>query len=686
MSQNLILYNLRKNSKYKLGTVAKETKVPRILLYLYERGYIFPIKKHLESLARFYKVDVIRFEDNLRYPTEIFDSGSKFYSKLIKFLTSFKFFILSLCLSIVFAGLAFTGLGLTNYGDNHVKDFYSNDVLNLYNYVGTNGSVESNIIELSVIQYTAQDGNSLEIGIPTDVREYNYALIHSSIAGTNEGYVFSFIQNIVNRFSYAFFIYESDGVTLKYNVMGEFNAQDEMAIVSLSDGNDKEIKDETVISDVLKIANSSFIIAKTDFAEWVESLPTSTVNKDLYKTIKDMHKGNEIKAFYVNTGTKFVLSFTILASCCAFITLASLGGYLLRKRNEKLIGLSTIKEDYVCEKPRSLKPNWKFFPFLPEFILRYLALGLILASSMYLFLTALKFTNNISIEGIITALPDALEYYKLIPFIPIATVLLFFTKTEIMQSKKTIMLQIMSFAFIGIVYYIIECLITYSFYRMGNIYLSSMFSLLPMLLPGNLFWGLSCFSLILMFLFTTPKFKNKNSVVWWRLLVLIPIMYLVFSYLYSVGISLWGWTKWPDYLANLLYRKQLICTVFAICYPLFIYFYRIYIRKHYSEKDAALYFCGNKYIFIKNLAAATIIALLVLVNFLMKGNEYAKTLDLNKSYYIAITIPFILFYHPHFGKRNIIMDNLFNVLYGFSFSFGYAYIAIFLMGFNFTIV
>jgi hypothetical protein len=331
---------------------------------------------------------------------------------------------------------------------------------------------------------------------------------------------------------------------------------------------------------------------------------------------------------------------------------------------------------------RDLRGNWSFGPFIPETLLRLGAIAIVLASSIMLFHICHTVLASGDLMAIASLIGDAEKWYKFMPLVSMACLLWFFVRLEIMPSERYNLLPaIIMFFFGGCVYYVAENMLAFYLSDTGNYYYNLLFIGLTYILPGNLFWGIGCFALIDLFLLTTPSFvTNKKRTAIWRCMALLPIVYLLLSYFYQVGTSLWGWAKWPSYLANLLYRKQFPTMVFSIFFPVSVYLYRLVAVRRLGMEKATLYFHGNEYFFLKNLIAAFWIALIVVLNFSFAGTAYAKAIGVtSKSYWMALLIPFVLLYHPHMGDRNPIFDNVITALYIVSMSFAYVYVGYYLL-------
>jgi hypothetical protein len=253
-----------------------------------------------------------------------------------------------------------------------------------------------------------------------------------------------------------------------------------------------------------------------------------------------------------------------------------------------------------------------------------------------------------------------------------ATLLWFFVRIEIMNKQGNAIITAIMFLFFGVLYYIGIDMLSFFLKDMNDTYRLTLLTVLPLVLPGNVFWGLAAFSFSVLFLGTIPEGSSTLKRVLWHCLAIFPIGYLLLSYFYQVGTSIWGWSAWPDWAANLLFRKQFAATAFAIIYPLGVTIYRYIIRKKYGPEQAKLYFEGNAYYFIKNIIACLLIAAIVILAYAIKNNNpsLAGALDLKKATVLVYLIPFVLFYHPHVGKRNRAVDLTFSILYTVSFAIG----------------
>jgi hypothetical protein len=399
--------------------------------------------------------------------------------------------------------------------------------------------------------------------------------------------------------------------------------------------------------------------------------------------IETQHVGALAQAKDREFADNTVLSTSLLGTLFFGVSLILLGFTIAKKKKKEPLAIKEAIPEVSYEEVRPLKKNLAFGPFIPEFVLRFAALSIILTSSILLFRLAYGlFTSGDLMEAILELylnLDSITLFVKLQHYMVVATLLWFFVRLEILSRTGNIIPQVLSFAVFGALYYVAIGMMDFYLQDTSDLYRSALLLLLEKVMPGNLFWGIGAFSLIVLFLNTTPNFTRKSSLVIWRLCSIIPMAYLLLSYFYSIGTALWGWTKWDEAWANLLFRKQFSATAFAIVYPFSIFVLRLILRKRYGESNAAIYFSGNRYFWIKNLIAAFWIGAMALFAYLMKDSSYARTLNLSQVYWIVYLIPLALLYHPHLGKRNATFDLAVSFVYLVSFSFAYVYLARYLL-------
>ena len=688
MSKNEALYLLRKDKGMSLKEASKGSRVPLVLLYLYERGYLRPSKKSLAKLCSFYNVDAAYFEETDNYPKPIFpDNGtSKFMSALYKYGATWKAFAVSTSLFAVCLGLAISGSLIVLKTNTKTESYFADDYSSLAKEVIAKG--EDVIIEqVKQIAYAPDEDNSLSLTMTTTKNAFGDLIYLPTVKSGTSIYSFKFAETSSNL-TLEFARSEEGKDLFSGTATVEENTY---TIKTLIDAN-KETPEQSVWDTEQANINQCPTLVSNLF-EGLKTDQSLTTKASLFTLLTEQGKGNESLNYDTHLGDNMLLLPSLFGAFFFCLSALMVWGIIHKKRHPETVPVAIAESPEEALEPvlprekhqtvyRDLNPNWKITPPLPETVLRLAAIGIVLSSSIMLFRLCYVVLIKNDFIAAVGLIGDAKTWYQFMPLVSMATLLWFFVRLEIMPSEHYNLLPaIIMFFFGGCVYYVAENVLAFYLTDTGSYYYNLLFVGLTYILPGNLFWGIGCFALIDLFLLTTPDFiKTKKQKIVWRSMASLPVLYLIFSYLYQVGTNLWSWPAWPSYLSSLLYRKQFPTMVFSIFFPFSVYLYRRLVVYVYGEEKAVSYFHGNKYFFIKNFIAAFWIALIVLVNFAMAKTDSAKVLGLtSKSYWMALLIPVVLLYHPHMGKRNSLFDNIITFLYIGSMSFAYIYLAYYLL-------
>jgi hypothetical protein len=442
----------------------------------------------------------------------------------------------------------------------------------------------------------------------------------------------------------------------------------------------QEVDDQTIADAEAAYIQKAFPSVPSLFEDWLK-MAEITTHVGLYDILIDAGQCG-LETEKLNTvGDNLTLAGTICTAAFFFLTVLIAVALWAKKRKAQTETTEVPPEDLPARGPvHPLPKNWIIRPFLPEYVLRLVGIGLILASSILFFSFTYQVLSSLDVTKIFEVIGDAKNWYRFRPLVTMAMLLWFFTKVEMIQNKSyNPMVSIISMLACSILYYVAELSLTSYFGKGGDAYYSTLYLLFTKLMPGNLPASILCFTLIVVFLLTTPAFVKGKKTVWWRLLSLLPIGYLALSYFYAVGIKLWGWEIWPFWASSLLVRKQFALICFAIFYPVLLYGYRLLMKKRYGQEQVAVYFEGNEYFFIKNFLACLVLTGIILANELFAGSDYAKAIGLSSNLWLIVLIPLVFFYHPHLGKRNSLADALITIVYFISLSFAYIYVGYYIL-------
>lgn len=357
---------------------------------------------------------------------------------------------------------------------------------------------------------------------------------------------------------------------------------------------------------------------------------------------------------------------------------AFVGSFIVGSKNKRLLKASEqVNEENVInalvkeKDPKPLPDNKWPAPFVPEILIRILAIVAALVSSIGLY----RIFQSIVGLDIIGVVNDVQFKSQISTFTTLAVMLVFFTKLDIRQSFKNSFRVNYILFFAGLIFYILLIFVQAELgsYK-GDISVTVTDAL--NYLPGNIIWGILAFNLLVTFLFAEPQSIQNSSKkrIRYRCFAILPILYLIASSVINIGSRSLGWNI-PFAINSLFFSKALILTVFSVLYCFGVYFYKRHTIVKYGKENSIIYRNGNAYLYKKNLIVVAIVALLGVVSIIISKYWPENPFDAAGGYIILFTIPFILFYHPHFGQRNKKWDIAFGAIYGLSMALGILLIA-----------
>lgn len=699
MTQNIALSNARKNKALSFKDLAKATSISRLVLYLYENGYVQISEKHIIILSKFFDVDTEYFAIGNGYPQITEDIPKDKFLKKIQKLTSNKFTAIVssiiFILSIVSICMSFF---MTDNCSNYSEGFYDKNYIALNNYVARysegvpSSSIRSMDMHTSIynnddssktftIEVFTQSSNNKIAHINTNLRTtiLKDEIIYS-INYTNSS--FATAEVLLKKYSKKYScLFKRTGKELKFISIDE---QDQIIDGALSNDNlfeYVEVNNDTIKNSFLNIDDENFKeVSKliTDNIEecdstfdlWNNDNPKLNVSFD--EILNEQTKGNESYFSYYDLGIKLLLIGATFA-VVSFIVLG-LFLYFLLITKHKIHALSCNNSYFPEIDGRSIRKraylnnNLSIFPFLPEFAIRFCCLLILGIGS-----SGLMVILGSGLQIFPYSINDATYFYKIANvLVSIAIFGLFFCNMDVLQNTKNPWTSIILTFVGGAVFYVFEVVMIYDLRFGGN----QTLDLLTDYFPGNILWGMCTFKVLNLFLFYNPNFENnkRRKTIIFRCFSLIPVIYLAICLIYTSGRKLGGWSM-PYYFSSLLFSKSFPLSIFILTFSFAVYFYRLYVVKKYGKDESIIYFSGNKYQFVRNILTSCIILLIGIFELIFMNNQTANAIGIGKYYFIILLIPFIMFYHSHFGERNIKMDRIYRVLYVLAFSVSYIFIA-----------
>lgn len=688
---NKLLLKKREELHLTLKEASSLIGISHLKLSLYEKGYYPVSKTNQEKIISAYHLESDFFSNDLGYPVVVAQTKEqkKAVNTIIKIISSVWTKIAAGFLMVVSLVLIPYGSIKMNLPYVNPERFYSSEFLKLRGYVEmnpTSTSIDPLLLDIKDTYANHEDNTEtpyLSFFTYTNPQNYRYSGFKSVIVNDNYAYYFT-ISATDDYMAYDFSVFDAtDSEHQIYHGDGKRYKQGEIEFKALAVFNEEGEPEEITNKDPRYqeaniLINNASVVSEKEFDAFLANPETFNYDKGFDSVITDLINTKNALLDCENSGLLlmifsciFALSFLCLLIFSFILSLRKTSYNKIEKRDD--IDESDPKILSYNKELTPLKKNWKIFPLIPEFIIRIAGLILLLLSSLGVFLLFGTFFGLFPDWD----LGEVNSFYQASSsFVIIAVIILLITKLNKMQNSQTIFVTVLMFFVGGIFYYIAETLIIYDLTLSATVP-AILVDSYASFLPGNILWGIGTFSCFSLFLFTTPKkIADKTPLlVLWRLCALIPIAYLAGSELYAVGVKLSYWSRLPYAASFLLYPRAFIMTCFAIFYSLGVYIYRLIIKHKYGKKNAELFFNGYKSAFICNIMASIIVIVLAIVDYCVGTFDPTNPLKLGGSYLIIFLVPFILLYHPPIGKRNIIWDFSFNILYGICYGISYFLIA-----------
>ena len=655
ISYNRYLYEKRLELKLSKRKFAKKLHMSRFKYSLIEKGYFLPTRKTAQRISNILNDDfTIYIEGKHSYPEDIYETK--------RFVDHFKDFLAQLwvrvTLSIVmFFSLCFSVTGSLAYNHccSNPRHYYSERYTSFVDEVREKGSITFSALH-ELIRYTISD-NDTENNVSTSIIVSHEDLCLRDMTvyvnyKTDEGDILYSLPNRVSKYK----DYMKFNFTL-YNVGSTVSGEIKMTdgaykISSLNfDGSEADISQEEVnsLSDVVSLL-------AVNVYQRLDNLIFSKLGLDY--TYSELLNDFATGARNHQTHENFYMIVGILGIVLFFSSLFVLiFSYILNSKIED------AKPAIIHRTFQPLKRDIHFFPFIPETVFEIAGIVLTFFGSMRIFFYLITFMSS---GSLLTDLWNTAPKSFFI-FFTIGMFLLYFLDFDIFLEDKYRSFRnvfLYGFTFLGL--YIVESfgIDYFTSRRAVTSFLLSRFTI-----PNN-FSSIACYFLMLVFLYQRPKFVDtKGKLIAFRSLVLLPIAWLVVSTVISQNYKYFGWNL-NTWQLNIFSSERPQFTILCVAYLLGFYFLRLYFIRKYGEENAQLFFHSNRFYLYKNSLICAIVSLSALSEYLFQN--FATVSSRTMGYWqIIYLVPFLFFYHPHFGKRNNFVDYLTLGLYFLAMSLGY---------------
>jgi len=657
ISYNSFLYNKRKENSFSRIKFAKILHINYFKYVMIENGYLKPSKLDIKNISEYFGLDFNYYlEDSRGYPSEIPEkSPNAIVSFIYKILGSKALKIVLTVLSVLFATLAITGLVCGSKVDENQEKFYGPTVLALRDNVHDNGTTNFSLLDDFTYPQVSE--------VYKDEVEHTEKMIQIRTTNDQTSFDLDFIEiywSDTVRFYFEFEQY--DGLSYGYNYDAYRYDNGASYIGSLMNFgktviiDDKEMDEDTV----LQIKN---IFENNNFSEDFEGLIKRELDTELdfeSDIASPLYNGEYITStLNLTFALVHIGSIVFLALSVFGLSYAMIYGY-----KNKEINVFRHGDDLLLAKVerKPMKRDFKFTPFLPETFMEILGIVFVAIGSYRVVLLS-SLLGNFSTENLNIANGNLLTLQMLGMF------LLYFIDFDLFMDDKRVLRNIIMYALLFIVIYYIEAGLLSS--------LSSTESAISIavnyLMIPNPFGSVGCYFGIMAFLYFTPKFiKTKKSLIIYRCCAILPIFYLIVSFLLFNGDVFFGMdvsNYWFRYFFN---SERAAFSLLAVSYLVGLYFLRLFFKIKYGEEGGTRFINGNRFIFYKNILVSLIVIIVWAIDLFFIGNARANKMGIGVNGLIIILVPFLLFYHPHKGPRNIAVDWLTQFLYFLS--MGYAYV------------
>lgn len=725
---NKILYEARLKKNLSLKDAAKLLHLNKTYLRLIESGYITISPKLEVKFLEFYKLDKNFIKDDLCYPVMLEEEQTKIVGSFWHKLFNAAWFKLGcFLLALTFLAMGATG-GVMNYYSevNTSKFFDQSTVVALRDYSRDNPDQIIELSDATTIEgindrvyvldnscyypsgYGKDDaiirlltpGKEKNIVYSTISGQFNFKAtlpsdIDRDIVKALKEIIVDFVEGLPIDITTTFSIRYAFGSTrIKMNLcpLGVATSIGSATAVAKGDILDLnyEFKDLSFLGPVSMLVSLEEDSVLYKFLTGVFNERYSLLIPQLDSFMASDHVPyvsglSEYSTNFANGSFNFgmfvVDSMALLLAgiifFCLFLALSALFLFKVRpveveenKEEHKLLKLSN--KDDLTRDSAQLKRNWKIFPIFPGNLLKFISISMIFVYSIGFYFLFNSITNlNIAQATNIINFENWLS-----PILIIAFLLLFFVKLDIVQEKKNYFLTNYFWFFSGLALYMLYVFIGRTA-LLDNTATSNIGKLLLDVLPGNFLWGFLAFNMMVLLLFYHPISvgNDKKKLFKYRLLSIIPISYLVVSLILELGASYGGWVI-PFTISSLFFTKAVDLLVFALLFTIIVFIYKHWTVKKYGEEKAILYQHGNKYYFVKNAIAAAIVLCIGIFEIAFHFAWPNNPIGMGQDYLILCSVPFILLYHPHHGKRSEKWDNIFLIYYDTAYAIGIVLIAL----------
>ena len=639
ISYNRYLRKLRTDQGLSLKEAAKAAGVKRRSLYLYEQGYRMPPYKDMEKLSRLYKSDLAEyfFYEDISFPDPFDEPVPEKPKRFKKQRERMPGFLLVFGLIMLAAGALIASIPM-----DMMKTLYGPNYRNLHDHIAAAGSFTTDLHESSETkELYRRDENG---GFTVLTADLSYGFYRTEFFNTQRDFEdYRFINfSVGNRYSKDL-IYVTgmnrDGQYLQGEGILDDDGTAEINFITLNGGQALELLPDMSRAANIAVSRITSLVRETIDDDQI-SLNTVLADRDMGASTERTLSSLVLKLVYIGTIlTGFMLSF-----------------YLAGKMKNIVLG----DIYFVALKPRlreELGSDMHFGPFITDYNMIIISFLFILLGAVQLFsgtLASMSLFRNLGLNSEQIAEIGSECFY-------IGIFLMSYIQMDIFTSDQQIVRSMCFCLSTFLTIYAVE-IITYRVFTMSG---SSVVTAVMQSIPGNIFGVLALEYLCSLILFYTPEFakKSRKNTYVWRSLSLIPLLLTVMVYHFGNGRSQLIADSIRPYFQYFC-PSMFLPFIFAQYLCMYaVYSLRVFFARKYGVRRAKFYVDGNKFQMLRNLLVVSIVIVISVVEYLLRSNQYAIMLGLGSNASIIVTVPFLLLYHRHMGKRSAKFERFTRVVY-----------------------
>jgi len=683
LTYNAFLYTERIKKRFSIRKMAKELQISNFAYRLIEQGYVKPTKKQVQKISDYYGIDFNQYLDKEpSYPAELPDKQmNKIIAAFYKIIGHIAFKITAGALTLISMAFMITGFVGENDVKNHRRSYYNQEYLQFFDDLSENGvphfSVSDVLLRpeyftkssneeektskyISILgSYEAKDPHLLKFIATYRTEEYRLIYTVSPASLVND-----YGKVDVNASVIYYNDYRTASTTFEEKEPNQFVLED------VNFDKDFYYQGDEVYEKYAPILSSKIGEFKNDFTNVIKENDEKT-KFDFDGLCKNYLLGTEDMT---SKDTAFMLMKYIGIVATGLFAFTVIFSFLYGTYKGKVRDYRPAQLDIPISEEKPMKKDIKFFPFIPETLLEIVGIFLVFIGS---------FRSVIYVAGLIDgSLGTVIQSGTAQQYMEIFMVgmfLLYFVDFDIFLDDKRVFRNIFLYGIIYVCLYALEVLLVK---RLQNG--SFLMQFTDLIVIPNMFLSISCYFMIMMFLFYTPKILKKRwQLITYRCLAILPIAVILTTWLISAGNGVFYNTYMPVEVKYLFNGEKIPFSLLAILYLVGLYFLRLFFEKKYGKERARIFFNGNRFLWLKNIMVCLVVVIIGVMEICFSNVPLANKMGLGLYKNILFLIPLLFLYHPHKGPRNPFVDYTTLGLYVFAISFSYLIVAILVVYFIF---